>query len=265
LFRPDQIERTRKAPDFVFVHSQQRWYVIEVTRLIDQALLRVEAFGRAIHKRLNAKLHGIYTLKVPFWSLGSAGIPASDADRIVAHLTTIVRRGILPQLTEPLPGYVVERVREDGDALVPLLIVPDIPPVPNPENPRVRQLMAVFNSAVAEAIEKFEWVLPDPVVPTERSDLLLIDIGQSGLDWEVHAMLLGGRPSLMAGWVAGLRSERALPAIYLEPGVGVWSPETRMDGPADSPIISRILTGTRYVGAVRGFNVRLHPGPVGLV
>jgi hypothetical protein len=127
-----------------------------------------------------------------------------------------------------------------------MVLAKDLPYDLRADDPAAIALEGQFRRAIHEASSKFE--------SYPGRSVLLLDISQSGLDIEFHAMSLGGESGLMAAWIARLRPELAkVPEIYLEPGVRAWT--------ADEPP-QRILAGTRYTDQQRGFYVRLRPPPV---
>ncbi len=66
--------------------------------------------------------------------------------------------------------------------------------------------------------------------------ILLIDVSQTGLDVEFHPIRPGGKPGLMAIWVANLPPGVAnVHEIYLEPGIRVWTAPEPGEDPHSPP------------------------------
>jgi hypothetical protein len=236
-----------KHPDFLFEDTRGQKYVFEVTRLVTPELYRVEEFAwRHISSPLNEMLPGTYALWFSLDGTSRYGIAPAAANGIVNDVRRRFQQGQLADRFRPAPGFLIEKLDSTGHSLRPMVLAKDLPYDLRADDPAAIALEGQFRRAIHEASSKFE--------SYPGRSVLLLDISQSGLDIEFHAMSLGGESGLMAAWIARLRPELAkVPEIYLEPGVRAWT--------ADEPP-QRILAGTRYTDQQRGFYVRLRPPPV---
>ncbi len=226
-----------KRPDFIGEDTRGVKYVFEVTRLLTPELRRVEDFAKhRIASPLEGKLPGSYFLWLSLDGMSKNGIPSGDARRIVDHLQAHLEHGTLADRFEPIPGYFVEKFDGAGHRLVPMVLAQDLAYDLAPNDPFAVALQRQFEDTVREASSKFQ--------PYAGRCILLIDVSQTGLDMEFHALRPGRDQGLMAIWTNNLPAEVAnVQAIYLEPGVRVWTaPEP--DADPHSPL-RRIRAGTR--------------------
>ncbi len=250
---PDEEERMSKAPDVAFVDSDGVMFVVEVTRLLDSDLLKVERFARGIANALRGRLPWSYLLQVRLDQLPPGGIPRSVHAAIIEALMAATSSEDGPNYLQPMRGYELHRLDAPGMALYPQLVAPDLAPDPHGDEQAVILLRRRFRSIVIESDGKFRWN-PNPPLPHRlRRNVLLVGIEQTGLDWEYHVQPLGGRPSLMGSWLDGLQTSSRF-EIYVEPGVRIW----QEDGLG-------VRAGTRYDHQGMGLYLRLQPPPIGLV
>lgn len=245
-----------KRPDFIGEDSRGVEYVFEVTRLLTPELRRLEDFAkRRIAAPLDGRLPGSYVLWISMDGMSKTGMPPIDAKRILDQVEAQLARGALVDRFEPLPGYRVEKFNSGGHSLVPMVLAKDLPYELAPNDPLAAEPQQEFESIVREASSKFQ--------SYAGRHILLVDVSQTGLDVELHVMRPGGKPGLMATWVANLPPEVAnVHEIYFEPGIRVWAAPEPGEDPDSPP--RRIRAGTRFADEQRGFYVQLRPLPVRL-
>jgi hypothetical protein len=236
-----------KHPDFLFEDSRGQEYAFEVTRLLTPHLYRIEDFARSqIGSAVEGMLSGTYALRFSLDSVKRYGIAPAQAHGIITDIRLRLQQGQLPDRFTPAPGFLMEKLDSGGHSLRPMILAEDLPPDLRPDDPAAIALESELRRTILEADSKFE--------SYRGRGVLLLDISQTGLDIEFHALCLGGKPGLMTSWIARLRPELAnVREIYLEPGVRVWT--------ADEPA-QLILAGANNADQHRGFYVRLHPQPV---
>jgi len=243
-----------KRPDFIGEDTCGREYVFEVTRLLTPELRRLENFAKhSIANHLEGRLPGRYFFWLSLDGMPKDGIPSADVNRILNNVQVRLEQGTLGDRFEPVPGYRIERFNGAGHSLIPLVLAQDLPYDLTFNDPLAIALQRQFESTVREASSKFR--------AYAGQCILLIDVSQTGLDMEFHAMRPGGNPGLMAIWTANLPQEVGnVHEIYLEPGVRVW---TAPEPGADPHVhLHRIRAGTRHVDEQRGCYVQLRPLPV---
>lgn len=232
----------RRNPDVGFTDSQGNEYIVEVTRLLSPRLLEVYAFALdKISRVISPALSGLYVLNFRVDALPPPGvIPRGDVVPIIAAVEDALKRGSLPTPFEPLDGYEIKKLDDTGAWLEPFLLAEDV----QPSDDRALALQRQLESVVAEADQKLEGY------PGRR--ILLVDIGQAGLDAEFHSLELGGIKPLLAHWTDALGAKWPnVQEIYLQPGVPVWTAAGLS-----------IRSPTRYTGEPRGFHIRMRPTPV---
>jgi hypothetical protein len=105
---------------------------------------------------------------------------------------------------------------------------------------------------VAESGEKFaQW--------RHCQCCLLIDISQSGLDWESHGLKFKDMQKSFSDYLVDRLPQTSLAAIdriLLEPGIRVW-----IAGDISQPASAQIAAGTKYADRGLGIFLQAWPGP----
>ena len=123
---------------------------------------------------------------------------------------------------------------------MPQIVGPSIANNVTEGDPSLVELKNLFDQQIDEAESKLrDWV---------GNRILLIDIGQSGLDWEFHALKFKGGQGILLTWAEDkCPHTRNLDFVFLEPGVHVWQVSSESGrGP-------QIYAGTKWVDQPRGF------------
>ncbi len=218
--RPDQSQRSRPGghPDFVFEDSKKHRYVLELTRLLAPELRRLEdTVAAQVCAPVEHLCPGTYALHIQLTDpLGRGWIAPEVLKQTVQEITKILKSGTLQNTQELSTGFVLWKARDEGHRLVPWVTSPKLPFDLTDAHPVAKELRAVFERLVEEADLKFRGY--DPY------RLLLIATSQSGLDLEFHAERFKDGKGILLTWMDSL-CERInnIDAIFLEPGVNVWS------------------------------------------
>jgi hypothetical protein len=144
-----------------------------------------------------------------------------------------VKDGTLQNTQQLSTGVVLWKARDEGNRLVPWVTAPKLPFDLTDAHPVAKELRLAFEALVEEADLKFRGY--DPY------RLLLIATSQSGLDLEFHAgRFKDGKGTLLAWMDALCERINNIDAIFLEPGVNVWSAE------------GKVMAGHKYIESKAG-------------
>lgn len=218
--RPDQSQRSRPGghPDFVFEDSKKRRYVLELTRLLAPELRSLEnTVAAQVCAPVEHLIPGTYALHIQLTHpLGRGWIAPEVLKQTVQEITKILKSGTLRNTQELSTGFVLWKARDEGNRLVPWVTSPKLPFDLTDAHPVAKELRVAFEALVEEADLKFRDY--DPY------RLLLIATSQSGLDLEFHAGRFKDGKGILLTWMDAL-CERInnIDAIFLEPGINVWS------------------------------------------
>lgn len=240
--RPDQSQRSRPGghPDFVFEDSKKHRYVLELTRLLAPELRTLEdTVAAQVCAPVEHLFPGTYALHIKLTHpLGKGWIAPEVLKQTVQEITKILKSGTLRNTQELSTGFVLWKARDEGNRLVPWVTSPKLPFDLTDAHPVAKELRAVFERLVEEADLKFRGY--DPY------RLLLIATSQSGLDLEFHAGRFKDGKGILLTWMDAL-CERInnIDAIFLEPGVNVWSAG------------GKVMAGHKYVESKAGHYLEL--------
>jgi len=226
-------------PDAVFQDPSGQRYVVEVTRLLTQEVRKLESFAsERIAVPLSGKLPGTFLLELRFPRHGR--LCPDVAASIVQQITELTRSSRLPDSQVLASGFPLRRVRPEGSRVVPWIIGPSLPYDLREDDPSAGELKKLFEEQMREADRKFQgW---------DGNRILLMDIGQSGLDEEFHAGKFRGGQGILLTWAESTCAQtQNMDFLFLEPGVHVWQPTST------SGEMVELYAGHRYVDATRGF------------
>jgi hypothetical protein len=129
-----------------------------------------------------------------------------------------------------------------GNRLVPWITSPLLPAELTIDQPEAKALRLEFEKIVIENDLKFQDFNPD----YNPYRILIIDVGQSGLNLDYHAGRFKGGKGILLTWMDTLCERiKNINAIYLNPGIGV---ET---------IDRKIVAGHKYVDRKPGYYDKL--------
>ena len=217
--RPDRERASRKGghPDFKFVDNSGKEYVIEYTRLLNKTLRNLEHFAEShIAIPLQGKLPGTYKLEIMVDQIGRGWITVEMANLIISEIEALIQSGFQDKIYQLSNGFTLQKVREDGNRLVPWLIGMTLPADLHNNDPIARELEKEFHNIVQSSDRKLEGYL--------GARILLLGLSQSGLDCEFHAQHFKDSQGVMLTWADKEgKTLKNLDYIYLEPGINVWA------------------------------------------
>lgn len=116
-------------PDYIFRDSGGREYILELTRLLAPELRELEQFTiDRICVAVQSGLPGTYILHIRLGDARGRGrIDRTVADSIVQEIIGLVKGGGLGQSHRLRTGFMLTRVRDDGNRLVPWITAPELP------------------------------------------------------------------------------------------------------------------------------------------
>ena len=138
-------------------------------------------------------------------------------------------------------GFKLTKVLPQGSRLVPQIVGPSIRYDVTEGDSSLVELKRLFPQQVDEAESKLRnW---------GGNRIMLMGIGQSGLDWEYHAQKFKGGQGVLLTWADNkCQNTRNLDFLFLELGVHVWQVSPGLGhGP-------QIYTGTKWVDQSLGFS-----------
>lgn len=235
--KPDHSQPSRQGghPDFVFEDSRKRRYVLELSRLLTPELRSLEnTVAAQVCAPVEHLLPGTYALHIHLTDpLGRGRIAPEVLKQTAQEIAKILKDGTLQNTQQLSAGFVLWKARDEGSKLVPLVTSPELPLDLTDAHPVAKELRAAFEELVEEADLKFRGY--DPY------RLLLIATSQSGLDLEFHAGRFKGSKGILLTWMDAL-CQRILniDAIFLEPGINVWSAG------------GRVMAGHKYIESKAG-------------
>lgn len=242
---PGRQTRPGGHPDAVVQDVSGNCYAVEVGRLLLPAIRNIEAFAkRRIAASLEGKLPGTFTLTIDISNQTRGKLDLGEAATVVGEVNQLLRAGSLRDSQTLGCGFTLARVLPQGSRLVPLIVGPSIAHNITEDDSSVAALKDFFDLQVEEADSKLRgW---------QGNRILLMDIGQSGLDWEFHAQKFKGGQGILITWAEiKCPNTQNLDFVFLEPGVHVWQVSTSSgEGP-------QIYAGTKWVDQPRGFYPRL--------
>lgn len=252
--KPDCTRPSRPGghPDYIFRDSEGRVYALELTRLLAPELRQLEQFvANRICRVVESHLPGTYILDIRLAdSLGRERIAPLVADSTAQEIIGLVQRGSLGESYRLSTGFVLTKVIDGGNRLVPWITAPELPFDLAVNDPIAKELQREFHSLISEADSKFR--------DYGGARVLLVNTSQSGLVLEFHAQRFKGGQGVMFTWVENISlMSTNIDSICLEPGIKVWQ-AAGMD---------RVLAGHRYTESKAGYYVELwhRPGIPGLL
>jgi hypothetical protein len=240
--KPDQSQPSRPGghPDFVFEDYRKRRYALELTRLLTPELRSLENTVVAqVCTHVGDLLSGTYGLHIHLTDpIGRGRIIPEVLKQTAQEIVKILKDGTLQNTQQLNAGFVLWKAKDEGNSLVPWVTSPELPFDLTDAHPVARKLRAAFEELVIEADLKFRGY--DPY------RLLLVATSQSGLDLEFHAGRFKDGKGILLTWMDAL-SERIgnIDAIFLEPGVNVWSAG------------GKVMAGHKYVESKAGYYLEL--------
>ena len=252
---PGRQSRNGGHPDGVFGGASGERYIVEVERLLTPELRQLENYAiEKIARPFEGRVSGTFTLELRIDRLMSARLPVDLTIDTVKEIEAAISSGHLQESQALATGFPLRRVLKDGNRIVPWIVAEELPYDLRDDNPAASRLRVKFREQVEKANRKFEgW---------QGNRIVLLDIGQSGLDIEFHATRVRDGQGILLTWAETLcRKLKNIDFIFLEPGVRVWAPTSNPDK------MHQIYAGTRWVDQPRGFYHHLwcrpgHP-PVG--
>jgi hypothetical protein len=239
----------------VFQDTSGNPYVVEVGRLLTPQVRGLEAFLlRNVTNPLSGKLTGTFTLEVDSTQLNAGRLDSDTAALIVKEVEALMDSGKLQDSQALCGKFPFTKVIPTGHRVVPWVLGPSVACDIPAGDPSVAGLERFFESQVLEADRKLRgW---------QGNRILLMDIGQSGLSEEFHAVRFKDSQGVLLTWAESVCPQtQNLDFIFLEPGVRVWQAS------ASSGERPQIYTGTKYVDKPRGFYIplwrRLNHPPLG--
>ncbi len=236
--KPDQSQRSRPGghPDFVFEDSRKRRYTLELTRLLNKKLRDLEnTVASQVCSPVGHQLPGTYLLHVHLTNpLGRGRIAAEVLKQTADEITNIIKDGTLQNTQQLSTGLVLQKARDEGNRLVPWITSPELPFNLTDAHPVAKELRLAFEALVEEANLKFQGY--DPY------RLLLIATSQSGLDIVFHAGAFKDGKGILPTWMDALSKRiSTIDAIFLEPGINVWS------------VGGKVMAGHKYIESKAGY------------
>lgn len=254
LEKPELQRPSRKGgqPDFRFEDGAGQEYVLELTRLLNKKLKRLEKFVRDnICASVKGQLPGTYTLEIPVDLIGRGWIEPEIAKQTIAEISALLKSGTLGEVQQLGTGFVLCKVRDDGNRLAHWLTAKTLPPELALDDTIARELEKEFHKIVQSADKKFKGYT--------GTRILLIGLSQSGLDWEFHAQRFKDSQGIMLVWADNEGKTLVnVDHIYLEPGISVWQPEPSVSGTQWG---CKVFAGHRYTNSKAGHYVLLWQRP----
>jgi hypothetical protein len=210
-------------------------YVLELTRLSTPQLRSLEeTVSSRICIPVGQSLHGTFALHIRLTDpLGRGRISPHVLNLTAQEITTLAKRGDLQDTQQLSAGFVLRKVRDDGNKLVPWITSPELPFDLTDAHPVAGALRTAFEDLVLEADRKFLGYKPYRI--------LIIGTSQSGLNLEFHAGRYKDGQGILLTWIANLSLRLAnTDAILLEPGINVWSTG------------GKVMAGHKYVDSKAG-------------
>ena len=237
LDKPDrsQLSRPGGHPDFAFEDSAKRRYALELTRLLTPELRSLEnTVATQVCTPVQHMLSGTYALHIHLADpLGRGRIAPEVLKKTAQEIAKILKDGTLQDTQQLSTGFVLRKAKDEGSKLVPWITSPELPLDLTDAHPVAKELRAAFEELVEEADSKFRGY--DPY------RLLLIATSQSGLDLEFHAGRFKDGKGILITWMDALCQRiHNIDAIFLEPGVNVWSAG------------GRVMAGHKYIESKAG-------------
>lgn len=242
--KPDQMRPPRQGghPDYRFKDSTGHQYVLELTRLLTKELRKLESFvEKEICEPVESHLAGTCILHIPLDdSRGKGKITPEVAECTKEEISRLIIASKLQETQCLSTGFVLSKVRDDGHKLVPWVTAPTLPYDLSISDPIAEELQKEFEEVILGNDGKFR--------DYGGTKILLIDISQSGLDWEFHAQRFKDSQGILLTWVENMpQAPVNIDFIYLEPGVRVWQGNN----------MHRVLAGHKYVDKQAGHYICL--------
>ncbi len=240
--KPDRSQPSRPGghPDFIFEDSRKHRYTLELTQLLTPELRSLEnAVAAQVCAPVEHLLPGTYALHIHLTNpLGRGRIAPEVLKRTAQEIANILKGGTLQNTQQLSTGFVLWKARDEGNRLVPWVTSPELPFDLTAAHPVAKELRAAFEELVEEAALKFRGYNP--------YRLLLIATSQSGLALEFHAGRFKDGKGILLTWMDAL-CQRILniDAIFLEPGVNVWSAG------------GKVIAGHKYIESKAGHYTEL--------
>ena len=235
--KPDcsQPPRPGGNPDFIFKDSKKHRYVLELTRLLTPKLRSLEnTVAAQVCAPVEHLIPGTYGLHIHLTDpLGRGKIAPKVLKQTAEEISRILEDGTLQDTQQLSSGFILWKARSEGSKLVPWITSPELPFDLTDAHPIAKELRSSFEKLIEEADLKFQGY--DPY------RLLLVATPQSGLDLEFHAGKFKDGKGILLTWMDAL-CQRILniDAIFLEPGINVWSSG------------GKVMAGHKYVESKAG-------------
>lgn len=249
----DDGSRPGKQPDWLLGFPHGIGLVLEITRLAVGTVREVETFiFETISTRFAGRLPGSFALIVDIAVWPDGKVSKSQAAAAIDVLESRLRTRAPIEGADLPTGLRVIALDPSTSGLIPLIVRSSLSPTASIDDPEVTALAEELGSVVVESAEKFaQW--------GHCQRCLLIDISQSGLDWEFHGLRFKGMRRSLVDTLMERLPEAALAAIdriLLEPGVRVWlAPDVNRSLPV------QIMAGTKYADSGLGHFLQGWPGP----
>ena len=232
----DRPSRLGGHPDFIFEDSKKQTYVLELTRLLTPQLRSLE---KTVSKRIcipvGHLLPGTFVLHIRLTDpLGRGRISPRVLNLTAQEIATLAQHGDIQDVQQLDTGFVLRRVKNDGNKLVPWITSLELPFDLTDAHPVAGALRTAFQELVLEADRKFCGYNPYRI--------LIIGTSQSGLNLEFHAGRYKDGQGILLTWIAHLSLGLAnTDAILLEPGINVWSTG------------GKVMAGHKYIDNKAGY------------
>jgi hypothetical protein len=154
------------------------------------------------------------------------------------EIVQIIKDGSLQNTQQLSSGFVLRKARDEGNKLVPWITAPELPFDLTDAFPIAKELRTAFEELVEEADRKFRGYIPFRI--------MLVATSQSGLNLQFHAGRFKDGKGILLNWMDVLCQRIVnIDAIFLEPGVNVWSSG------------GKVMAGHKYVESKAGYYTEL--------
>jgi hypothetical protein len=182
---------------------------------------------------------GTYGLNIHLTDpLGRGKVPPGVLRQTADEILRIMQNSTLQDTQELSTGFTLWKARSEGSKIVPWITSPELPFDLTDDHPIAKELRRAFEKVIGEADLKFKGYNP--------YRLLLIGTSQSGLDLEFHAGRFKDGKGILLTWMdAFCHRIMNIDAIFLEPGINVWSAG------------GKVMAGHKYVESKSGYYLEL--------
>jgi hypothetical protein len=236
--KPDCSRPSRRGgnPDFVFEDSKKNKYVLELTRLLTPELRGLEnTVAVKVCTPVEYLIPGTYILHIHLTDpLGRGKVALKVLKQTEEEILRILKDGTLKDSQQLSVGFVLRKVKSEGNKLVPWITSPQLRFDLTDAHPIAKELRSAFEELIKEADLKFRGYDPHR--------LLLIATSQSGLDLGFHAGKSKDGKGILLTWMDTLYHRILnIDAIFLEPGINVrsWG--------------GKVMAGHKYIESKAGY------------